>query len=82
VVLHRVACLRQPRKLLLSPRAIGLSLSLGPGKHIAVQAPSFRALNCGVGAPVSESVSQPHRGCYRSPIGAVSQLNRGLYRGL
>jgi hypothetical protein len=50
VVLHRVACLRQPRKLLLSPRAIRLSLSLGPGKHIAAQAPSFRALNCGVGA--------------------------------
>ena len=43
VVLHRVACLRQPRGLLLSPRAIGFSLSLGPGKHIAAQAPSFRA---------------------------------------
>jgi hypothetical protein len=54
VVLHRVACLRQPRKLLLSPRAIGLSLSLGPGKHIAVQAPLFRALNCGVGAQSRE----------------------------
>ena len=50
VVLHRVACLRQPRELLLSPRAIGFSLSLESGKHIAAQAPSFRALNCGVGA--------------------------------
>ena len=50
VVLHRAACLLQPRELLLSPKAIGFSLSLGPGKHIAAQAPSFRALNCGVGA--------------------------------
>ena len=49
-MLHRVACLRQPRELLLSPRAIGFSLSLGPGEHIAAQAPSFRALNFGVGA--------------------------------
>jgi hypothetical protein len=41
VVLHRVACLRQPRKFFLSPRAISLSLPQGPGKHIAAQAPSF-----------------------------------------
>ena len=55
VVLHRVACLRQPRGLSLSPRAIGLSLSLGPGKHTAAQAPPLCPLGCGVGAPVGIS---------------------------
>ena len=64
VVLHRVACLRQPRELLLSPRAIGFSLSLGHGKHIAAQAPSLRALNLGVGAPVTLSTTS---GTYLRP---------------
>jgi hypothetical protein len=52
-VLHRVACLRQPRGLLLPPKATGFSLSLGPRKHIAAQAPPLRSLNYGAGAPGS-----------------------------
>jgi hypothetical protein len=66
---------------LLSPRASGLSLSLGPGKHIAVQAPLVRSLNFGVGAPCRCSQPVTAKGRYKQkPVLIKTVTTRMLCR--